>query len=180
MGKESGVPTPSNSGKRNHRQPYDINEDLSRSKSRANRLLNANYLRFRGVPEEDGERTEILALKLVRSKLDIILNASDFASCKRVDSFDLSPPRDILIQFRNINLRDQIYKKGLFLEGGISVCDNLCSETTAIWRDARKKLGNGNVKVVLGVVHIRGPDNKMYPMYTHYQFSKFLENYILK
>ena len=71
-----------------------------------------NALRFSGIPENPGEKTDDIIMNIVNNDLKVNLESYQIGRSHRVGKFDAnsSKPRNLLVKFATYNIRRQIFQ----------------------------------------------------------------------
>lgn len=137
---------------------YDILDMRSRRK----------ILLLHGVPEEGSESASTVSVKVLSNHLKMPeLDVDDISRCQRLGTTTSNKPRPILLKFRELTLKNQVWYAKTKLKGtGITLSEFLTKSRHEIFMVARKRCGINKCWTKDGTVIVIGPDGKRHNIYS--------------
>lgn len=117
-----------------------------------------NNIRVFGVPEEHGENTDEVFLKIAREKLGVHLSELDIDRSHRVGRRmpDSRKPRPIIIKFVSYRKRSEVFDtKKKLAKSGITLREDLTSERMKVLKSAISQYGLHNVWTRDGTIIVK-------------------------
>lgn len=131
---------------------FDVLEMRSRKK----------ILLLHGIPEQKDENASVVVLNVLSDHFQMPdLALDDLSRCQRLGSATSGKPRPLLLKFRKMSLKSQIWFAKTNLKGsGITLSEFLTKSRHEAFMTARKRLGINKCWTRDGFVIVMGPDGK--------------------
>ncbi|KAG7300575.1 hypothetical protein JYU34_014870 [Plutella xylostella] len=132
-------------------------------------------LLLHGVKEEKDEDTAAVVVKVMGDhlKASASFNASDISRCHRKGRLVGDKPRTILVKFKNVATRDQIWFGKTGLKGsGMILSEFLTKPRHDAFMAARQRVGVSRCWTRNGVVVVQSPDGKQHRVATLGELDK--------
>lgn len=111
------------------------------------------------LPEEHNEDTPILLHKLITEQLGMSLSTDCFTRCHRMGRYEEHKPRPVLVKFKDISLRDNVWHNKTKLKGsGTTISEFLTKIRHELFITARQRYGISKCWTKSGKIYIMGSD----------------------
>ncbi|XP_039747912.1 uncharacterized protein LOC120625066 [Pararge aegeria] len=118
-------------------------EHLSKQQDKLEMNSRRKILLVYGIPDVNGEDTLKLVVKTLSDHLNMPdLSVADVSRCHRMGSIKSGKQRAILLKFKQLSLRNQVWYDKTKLKGtGITLSEFLTRDRHAIFMEARQRFG---------------------------------------
>lgn len=121
-------------------------------------------LRIAGIPENDGENTDLLICDFLQQELEIEIHPSDIDRSHRLGKKNPESvnPRPIAVKFVNYRLKELIYSNKRYLRAGLYINESLTKERAKLFYKARQLKKNDLIADTWtrdGLIFVKNSDN---------------------
>ena len=119
----------------------DLNKNIMEANLRTDDLeqyTRRHSLRITGIPEFDGENTDILICEFLHKEMQIEINVGDIDRSHRLGKKQTGVKRPIAVRFINYRLKEYIYANKKHLKGGYYINESLSKGRSNLFYKARK------------------------------------------
>ena len=125
-------------------------DDITAETDRQEQYSRKNCLLIHGIPENKNENTDVLAMEVIDTKMDIKITENDIDRTHRIGKpKNNGKPRPIILKFVRYNDRKKVvFSKKLLKVSGVSITESLTAFRMKKLTNARKTFGFRNVWTV--------------------------------
>ena len=125
-------------------------DDITAETDRQEQYSRKNCLLIHGIPENKNENTDVLAMEVIDTKMDIKITENDIDRAHRIGKpKNNGKPRPIILKFVRYNDRKKVFfSKKLLKISGVSITESLTAFRMKKLTNARKTFGFRNVWTV--------------------------------
>ena len=125
-------------------------DDITAETDRQEQYSRKNCLLIHGIPENKNENTDVLAMEVIDTKMDIKITENDIDRTHRIGKpKNNGKPRPIILKFVRYNDRKKVFfSKKLLKISGVSITESLTAFRMKKLTNARKTFGFRNVWTV--------------------------------